>query len=536
MDFSERYKYDPQKDFIGTGGFSKIFRAYDNLREHHVALKFFSGEVKEKYSIIAEAKRLLKLDHTNVIRFYDLESVAFTNIHMQRENVLIGVLEYIDGGDLKQGIDGQLTLEQKYQIIKGILDGLKYIHSKNLIHRDLKPGNIMLHYQDADIIPKLIDFGISKNTGDGQTVSSELLGTVEYMAPEQFNAEKYGGITPATDLWSLGVMIYELFTGNQLFIGRGSGQQTEQIISKILFDELPVDFDHLPSDIQQVLKRCLVRNAKNRVQRVDELIELLNQPKKEPALPTEKKAKPVITTKEKRVEKSSIDQLKDEENLVFKQGPEPKKQLPPTKESVEFNAVKKTRIAKKVEGNDATKVLPSSVVKAVINAKVEPVQEKPIVAPKENVVKKESPFLNKKVLVALGGIAILVIIILVFFIPTDAVEKEGIADKPSTDKEAEERLEKGKFALLQAAYPAAESHFRLADQLGSAEASFMLGFMFVEGKISDPKSERSNIKLNQYIKDKQLNINLGELTGGGKIAPFHDEDGQLMKSYFYQDK
>ncbi|MBL4703668.1 MAG: protein kinase [Flavobacteriales bacterium] len=279
MDFNERYTYDPKKDQIGTGGFSKIYKGYDSLREEEVALKFFSGDVKEKYGIMAEAKRLLKLNHPNVIKFHDLDSVEFTDFHNQKERILVGILEYVDGGDLKQAIGQQLTESAKLEIVEGILKGLKYIHKKGLIHRDIKPGNILLSHEDDAIVAKLIDFGISKNADEDGTASSQLLGTVEYMAPEQFNSSKYGKVTTATDLWSFGVMVYELYTGNRLFGGRGEGQQTEEVISNVLLGTYEIDHTLIPEAVTPLLMACLVRNPLERASTADQLLELLNNHK-----------------------------------------------------------------------------------------------------------------------------------------------------------------------------------------------------------------------------------------------------------------
>ncbi|MBL4703669.1 MAG: protein kinase [Flavobacteriales bacterium] len=195
---------------------------------------------------------------------------------MKSEKVLIGVLEYIDGGDLKGKSKAYFNVEEKLQITTGILLGLKFIHGKNLIHRDLKPGNIMLKHEGDKITPKLIDFGISKQADENTSSSSQLLGTVEYMAPEQFNPKKYGKISPATDLWSFAVMVYELYTGKRLFGSRGDGHQTEEVISNILLENIEPDYTDIPQNIVELLKVCLVRNASERSTSADVLLRLLS--------------------------------------------------------------------------------------------------------------------------------------------------------------------------------------------------------------------------------------------------------------------
>lgn len=276
MNFTDRYTYDPVNDLIGTGGFSKIYKAYDSLREEYVALKFFSADVKEKYGIVAEAKRLLKLYHPNVVRFYDLETIERQNVHLQQEQVLVGVLEFIDSGDLSKAKELNLNDQFKFEITMGFVRSLEYIHQQGLIHRDIKPHNILLKSkQGGGYEPKLADFGISKTTEDGATSSSQLLGTVEYMAPEQFNPDKYGKVSQPTDLWSMAVVIYELYTGTRMFGSRSGGQSTEQVISKILIDEIPDDFSALPERIQNLLNMCLVREISGRENSATNILKML---------------------------------------------------------------------------------------------------------------------------------------------------------------------------------------------------------------------------------------------------------------------
>ncbi|MBL4703156.1 MAG: protein kinase [Flavobacteriales bacterium] len=532
MLFSERYNYDPEKDFIGTGGFSKIFKAYDNLREETVALKFFSGDIKEKYGIIAEAKRLLKLNHPNVIRFYDLETVEFTNIHMQREKIIIGILEYVDGGDLKAAIPQQLSDTHKYQITRGLLDGLKYIHEKRLVHRDLKPGNIMLQHQNGGIIPKLIDFGISKQADEGTTVSSQLLGTVEYMAPEQFNPEKYGKISPATDLWSFAVMIYELYTGNRLFGSRGGGQQTEQVISKILLDELPPDFSALPNNINKLLTSCLVRNTKERVAGAAELIKMLDEPndsaapveKKEDKSPQIKVTLPVPEVKSPIVKKETEKELKKEavpknENpkpevkkapvVVKKSVPKPlsdvgetpirkrivsdQTQVISTKKTVAPVQPTKTRKPRLVTPDAYTKTPPTKIYPQPATPTSSSSTTTPSAAGKP--VKKKPQLLKIILIVAPIVIAVLILII-IFWIKSSNITAH---------------LNKGKEAYLVANFYDAEQNFRLAFAGGDAEAAFFLGLMFLNGEIADWGGERTNERLINYINENQIYLSENEM-------------------------
>jgi serine/threonine protein kinase/TPR repeat protein len=559
MIFTERYNYDPEKDFIGTGGFSKIFRAYDNLREENVALKFFTGEVKEKYGIIAEAKRLLKLNHPNVIRFYDLETIEFTNIHMQREKILIGVLEYIDGGDLKGAISQNLSEDHKYQIVIGLLDGLSYIHSKKIVHRDLKPGNIMLLHKGGGIIPKLIDFGISKKTDEGTTSSSELLGTVEYMAPEQFNPEKYGKISSATDLWCFAVMIYELYSGERLFGSRGGGQQTEQVISKILLDKLPPNFSNLPIKIQELLTLCLVRDSKKRVQSAQELIDILEDaaPSLKPEVKVEEKqnkeveeikgldsVKPVVFSTNVAAKESGVHN-KDNSDGSVNQKPVSKpsnkkvdkpggtgsiKSNPPSPAVEVSNEIESTQIIplvgkvpQPVAVEKSRLVTPDQYVKkapALTPPPPPPSHQKKVAAETEwsppvmegkEAGDKKSRKSFRYILWVLVPIVIAVLIVLI------------ISWVKSSNTAA--YLNQAKNDYLVANFLEAEDGFRLAYERGDVESAFFLGLMFLRGEITDFSGEKTNGKLKEYLANKPIYFDSKEsadsvayMGSGGKVS------------------
>ena len=280
MDFTKRYQFDPQKDFLGKGGFSKVFRAYDTIRKREVALKFFYGSISDKYDIIGEINRMDDLVHPNVIRHYDATIIESKSVIGELERIQVGIMEYANAGDLTDILKAKSKiLIQK--MISDILDGLKYLHDNGIIHRDLKPKNILLaHPEGGKLMAKIADFGISKRIGlDDRVESTQLLGSVEYMAPEQFNPKKYGieGQTSTNlDLWSLGIIIYELFTRTTPFGNRSTGLSNEEILSNILFKDIVIEYNLLEEPYRTIVKRCLMKNANERVQNPDELINILN--------------------------------------------------------------------------------------------------------------------------------------------------------------------------------------------------------------------------------------------------------------------
>jgi serine/threonine protein kinase len=170
------------------------------------------------------------------------------------------------------------SADELKEIVIGILDGLQYLHTPNamhqkpaIIHRDLKASNILFTTIGGKLIPKICDFGISKEIGSlGATTATGTgyLGTIEYMAPEQINLAKFGKdgkLQPNTDLWALGCMLYEYFTGKAPFGKRTDGDMQIDIQNKILDNE-PSYPASIPLNYKEIIQKCLVKNAADRVQ------------------------------------------------------------------------------------------------------------------------------------------------------------------------------------------------------------------------------------------------------------------------------
>ncbi|MBL7788184.1 MAG: serine/threonine protein kinase [Chitinophagales bacterium] len=271
------YEFHPESDLIGRGGFGTVYRALDRNLNMQVALKKYSGNLPAKYSLFEEIKRVIRLNHPNLVRYYDAfelnEASAFG------DKIQVGILELVNGGDLTAFLAKKPNVAILSEIVLGIMSGLQYLHQQQIIHRDLKPENILLQYEGNDIIPKIADFGISKALKDtsSSSNSSLVIGSIEYMAPEQFNAQRFavnGQINTNLDIWALGIIIGEMFTGEAAFGKTALGLSREMIMRQIFDKDLKDYLAKIPEPFRSIAQRCLVRSAKDRAQSVDELFDI----------------------------------------------------------------------------------------------------------------------------------------------------------------------------------------------------------------------------------------------------------------------
>ena len=208
---------------LGRGGGGEVYRAFDTVLERTVAVKVVQpGKANRQAGerLLREARACARLAHPNIVTIHDV---------LQLESGVCIVMEHLEGGSLESG-DGSRTLEERIGILIRILDGLHYAHDRGVVHRDVKPRNVQV-LPDGSI--KLLDFGIAHTAGaETLTGSGTITGSVHYASPEQLRGENTDA---RTDIYSAGVLAYELLTGRRPFEGDTIGA----VVTKVLHEPLP---------------------------------------------------------------------------------------------------------------------------------------------------------------------------------------------------------------------------------------------------------------------------------------------------------
>jgi TolB-like protein len=251
---------------IGAGGMGEVFRARDARLEREVAIKVLPAAMARDPDRLArfqrEARAVAALNHPHIVTIYSVE---------EADGINFLTMELVEGQPLDRLIcTGGLTVEQIVEIAGPLADALAAAHDKGIVHRDLKPANVMVT-RDGRV--KVLDFGLAKEvdtggpedatrTSLGNTQAGVVMGTPAYMSPEQISGRP---LDHRTDIFSLGVVLYEMATGKQPFCGRCSAE----MISAILRDTpTPISESRpdLPGDLARIVRRCLEKDPRHRVQ------------------------------------------------------------------------------------------------------------------------------------------------------------------------------------------------------------------------------------------------------------------------------
>ena len=256
---------------LASGGMGVVYKARDLRLDRIVALKFLPADLAanpvQRERFIQEAKAASLLDHPNICTIYEIGSTPDGRVFI--------AMPFYEGDTVKHKIaQGPMELIESADIATQVAQGLAKAHSKGIIHRDIKPANLIV---TNDSIVKILDFGVAKlNGGSGLTRSGTLLGTVAYMSPEQISGET----DQRTDLWSLGVVLYEMLTGQHPFCAEKEATTIYQILH--VQPSRPVVLrPETPPHLERILSRLLEKDRAMRYSRAEELLEDLRrfQPK-----------------------------------------------------------------------------------------------------------------------------------------------------------------------------------------------------------------------------------------------------------------
>ena len=271
-------------DHLGTGGMGEVYLAQDSRLDRTVALKILAPEVaadeRRMQRFRQEAKVTSSLNQPNILTIFEFgEEGAMTFL----------AAEFVDGETLREHVRGKLKLSEILDIAIQILAALDAAHEANIVHRDIKPENVMIRRRDR--VVKVLDFGLAKVTEKGKgtlnsaaapitdfkTAPGLIMGTVNYMSPEQAQAKT---VDARSDIWSVGVMLYEMVAGTNPFGGSTSAHTIVEILEK---EPAPLGRAgaEVPAELQRIVSKSIAKNPDERYQTAkDMLIDLRNLKKR----------------------------------------------------------------------------------------------------------------------------------------------------------------------------------------------------------------------------------------------------------------
>ncbi len=252
---------------LGEGGMGEVYLAEDIRLKRQVAIKFLPEHLtKDKQNVKRferEAEAAASLNHPNIVTIYDI---------IDSDNQICIVMEFVDGKSLRDMITrNQIGIIDSIDIIKQICEGLAKAHQAGIVHRDIKPDNILIG-NDGRV--KILDFGLAKLRGVSKlTAETSTVGTTHYMSPEQLQGKE---VDQRSDIWSLGIVMYEMITGEPPFRG-----EYESVVTYSILNDEPKLVENIPPELQIIIKKALNKNSEQRFQNCKEMLGELDSRKSE---------------------------------------------------------------------------------------------------------------------------------------------------------------------------------------------------------------------------------------------------------------
>ena len=246
---------------LGQGGMGVVYRAFDPLLQRVVAVKLIGAietndELRERF--FREARAAGQLSHKNIITIHDLG---------EHEGQPFLAMEFLEGQDLQQRMASRapMSLQRKLELAIEVCEGIEYAHVHGVIHRDIKPANIFI---TTGGVSKILDFGLARIITSELTNSNMMMGTLNYMAPEQVRGER---ADHRSDIFSTGVVLYELFGGRKAFEGDSFGATLYKILQEVP-EPLPNIDAHLPQELVGIVEHALEKAREARYQHMSEMV------------------------------------------------------------------------------------------------------------------------------------------------------------------------------------------------------------------------------------------------------------------------
>lgn len=298
---------------VGTGGMSDVYKAKDHTLGRYVAIKVLKAEFSEDMTFVTkfrtEAQSAAGLEHPNIVNIYDVGS---------ENGFYYIIMEYVEGITLKTYIEkkGRLNYKETLSIAIQVGRGIQAAHAKNIIHRDIKPQNIII---STDGKVKVTDFGIARAVSE-HTIHSDVMGSVHYASPEQ---ARNGYVSNKSDIYSLGIVMYEMVTGRVPF----DGDSTVAVAIQHLQDEMvaPSTYaENLPVSLEKIIQKCTQKNPDRRYDSMESLLVDLRKSLLSPnedfvtLVPFNQDKTRVLTNEEvKEIQEKTSNVASDEENKKY---------------------------------------------------------------------------------------------------------------------------------------------------------------------------------------------------------------------------